>query len=1043
MAKKLIINAIEPREIRAAIVQDDMPLNFFVERSTRRYQKGNIYRARVTSIEPHLQAAFVELEKGQHGFLSLSDVIFPDGGLSLIQGLPEPPLPESVRKEESKKEPEKIKAKESEPKPQKAEETSEQSAESFFDDTPEFPLIEGPKPPKTTLSDVAGNWLLDIDAGESHNPIIEIERTPEELEAEAKEAELAKAEAEVDAETKESEQADADTKEPEQADADTKEPEQADAETKEPEQADAETKEPEQAKESEQADAETKEPEQAGAENNDVVEADAQTKEREQADAQTKEREQADAENNDVVEADAQAKESEQADAENNDVVEADEQAKEREQADVEGDAETKFFEPADGQPYNIEVTDIESAPVAVEKKSHWGVKSKPKPKVSVAEKITASEEEDPSEESCVDTAIFEIEDDLIDDDEENDIDETKNGHKNDEKSGRDHKKRSFHSGGGGRHGKHKGATLRKRRAPLKIEDVLEIGQYITVQITKEGIGNKAPMVSTFISLAGHYMVLTPGGDRSGVSRQVKTQQERSRLRTFIEESTIPDRCGLIVRTAAENVEQKDLEQDIAGLAKTWSEIQQQYKRMNRSGIIRKEEGLTTRLVRDYYNQDIDEVLIDDPHSYQEIREFFQNGMSEQLERVKLYEGDRPIFYHHNLESSLGDLFRKRVNLPGGGSLIFDQGEAMLVIDINSGTFKEGTDDEDTAFRLNMLACPELARQIKMRDVGGIIMIDFVDMRRISSRNKVERELEKHFKGDKAKINIMSIGALGVLQMSRQRTKDSLRGSLYSTCQHCEGTGLVPSQTHSSMGILREIRGNLKRFSGGVLKVATTSDMAVEILNNYRSELVKMEEEEGLQIVIDIDPALAIGQFKLASKATPQRAALPRSNRTREDFDPNKNDKRNKKKKRRKDFGDEESTPRANGTAEASTKSSISQLEKLEKKFPPVEPLGIIKVPQEQPRSEQKDDAVAQDQHEGQFSEKPQEPSSSLASAEPTTETSANQDESEKNKRAKRLYKGAKGSARNPNLRGKKKTPSKDLKKDESDKNTPPAPEAE
>jgi ribonuclease E len=1059
MAKKLIINAIEPREIRAAIVVDDQPQNFFVERSTRKYQKGNIYRARVTSIEPHLQAAFVELEKGQHGFLSLSDVIFPDGGISLMNGLPEPPMPEIAKKDgdkkhvDSGKQQEKEKPKSALPEGQKEgkkeseSESQDESSFTFFDDTPEHPVPSGPKPPITELSDVAGDFLLNLETPAEHNPIVETERPPEEEpQPEASEASTEEAPDQTCEKEPKTEDAEANATKDHEGDADLDA--KSDSENNGTSQVEAATqnlKIPEPKIEVSESPSE------------------APTQEVEDKKEETKangDKEQASVSEN-------------QPDHEPENSLENSGEFEEQDPG-IETCVDTAIFEMEDNDESEAEQPAHEGQDQAAQEEkveadtSSTNTEENSSPSQSISKNQnqeesgdrgeSAEEAEDKSEDSLVDIDDIDDSDDGAEMD--GDDDGVSDGDGSEQRQIRKAKRDNRHQGRKG--GKHRPATLRRRRPNLRIEDVLQIGQYITVQITKEGIGNKAPMVTTFISLAGHYMVLTPGGDRSGVSRQVRTQQERSRLRTFIEKSEIPERCGLIVRTAAEGVEQKDLELDIQNLSGKWDDIQKQYRRMNRSGIIRKEEDLTTRLVRDYYNQDIDEVWIDDPKSYQDIREFFESGMGDQVDRVKLYEGDRPIFYHHNLESPLGELFRRRVNLPGGGSLIFDQGEAMLVIDINSGTFKEGTDDEDTAFRLNMLACQELARQIQMRDVGGIIMIDFVDMRRISSRNKVERELEKCFKGDKAKINIMSIGALGVLQMSRQRTKDSLRGSLYSSCSHCEGTGLIPSQTHSAMGILREIRGNIKRFNGGTLKVATTSDIAVDILNNYRSELVKMEEEENSQIVIDIDPSLKIGQFKLTSKGQQQRPNNKKNFRSDED----RTERPNKKKKKRKEKIEKE---------QESHVGSTTRLEKLEKKFPS-EPLGIIKAPAaaeaqgDQPKDEQvkeSPDSASQDSKgisteptlkaektNGDASEsnkktvakaqkeEKQDPSTE-PSAKPAIETSSEEDDGAKKKRTKRLYKGAKGSARNPGAKKPKKSKAEDLKKKDSDKTTPPANEAE
>lgn len=829
MSKKLIINAIEAREIRAAILEGKDPINFFVERSQRKFQKGNIYRARVTSIEPHLQAAFVELEKGQHGFLSASDLVLPDGGISLINGLPAPPMPEPPPEpvKEKKKEEPKEKAKSKSKGKGKEDEEKDIPVDPEvieFEDTPEHPLDDKPKPPKTTICDHAGDWLLGGD--DWSTPIAE-ENWPQEAESD-------------------------EGGEPNPENPPASEPVAAEAQATAVIALGDSTSSEEEGKDAEPQDEEQDPPtleEQSSAEN-------------EEPESQSQDSE---APNGDNQEEPNEYESAEGTDAEENE-----------EDAPQEDDGDTKADEGAE-------------------------------------------------------TAIFDLtalEDEIEDDDEEEvDEDDGEGEEESESPEGEAKAKKDPKN----RRGKGGDRSKKKRRVFMKIEDVLEVGQYITVQITKEGIGNKAPMVSTYLSLAGHYMVLTPGGDRSGVSKQVKSTKERARLRKFIENSEIPERCGLIVRTAAEKIPEENLERDIQSLAETWSNLQHAFRRTKRSAPLMKEDTLSTRLVRDYYTQEIDEIWIDEQKTYEEIRTFFEKGMPDQANKVKFYDGDYPIFTKFKVERELSDLFRRRVNLPGGGSLIFDQGEAMLVIDINSGTFKEGDDDEDTAFRLNMLSCKEIARQVQMRDVGGIIMIDFVDMRRYSNRTKVEKELEKCFRGDKARLNVMSIGALGVLQMSRQRTKDSLRGSLYSTCPHCEGTGLVPSVTHSAMGILREIRSNLKRFHGGTLRLNTTAEMAMEIQNSYRSELFLMEKEEDLTIAIGIEEGLGHGEFVLVDKG-PKRRKAKGYNETQEAESPSKKKRKRSKKSelREEDQGE----------------SMTSRLERLEKDFPAEEPLGIVKAPQ-------------------------------------------------------------------------------------------------
>ncbi len=841
MAKQLIINAIEPREVRAAILEDGEPSHFFVERSKRRFQKGNIYRARVTSIEPHLQAAFVELEKGQHGFLGLSDIILPDAGVSLINGLPAPEMP-SNKNEKSSEESSKTGKEENKKETDSSEETIIED-ESFDEIIIEAPK-KGPKPKAIELSPVAGDMLLGLES-DLNSPIQEV--TASETNEETASTE------EVDVKT-ESGEALLNNTTPETTE------ENADTETPEIEI-----------------------PEPATSQGETLLQPEEPEKE-----------------------------------------LPAEEKVTSEEVAS----APTKEAPPAEETTSKDDKTDTEDA--------------------SVDTTIFSVDEVSPEPEMDGETEEVDIPDEI---EESSEKTETENSESESTAPQKENKARFKPRNKGYRKPQYQHS--KRRRPNMKIEDVLEVGQYIVVQITKEGIGNKAPMVSTLLSLAGHYMVLTPGGDRSGVSKQVRVQAERSRLKKFIDDNEIPERCGLIVRTAAEGISEKDLKSDINNLCTMWSDLQKSFKRLNRSGVIKQEEALASRLVRDYYQQDIEEVWVDDKKTYDEIKNVFEKGMSDQLDRLHFFEESTPIFYHHKVEAAIKGLFNRRVPLPGGGSLIFDQNEAMLVIDVNSGTFKDGEDDEDTAFKLNLIACKEVSRQVQMRDVGGIVMIDFVDMRRLSNRSKVEKELEKCFKGDKARINIMHIGALGVLQMSRQRTKDSLRANLYSSCPHCDGTGLVPSKTHSAMSILREIRGNIKRYKGGVLKVKTTADIAIELLNAYKSELSSIEEKEGAQIQIDIDPKLNIGEFSSDHKNLPKRDQNQKSSESTA----------NKKKRRKRGKKKEDETQSENTPAVAPEQDGVSmtnRLEKMEKDFPSDAGLGIIKAPNpngKQPESSSKEEA--------------------------------------------------------------------------------------
>lgn len=400
-------------------------------------------------------------------------------------------------------------------------------------------------------------------------------------------------------------------------------------------------------------------------------------------------------------------------------------------------------------------------------------------------------------------------------------------------------------------------------RGKHRIEDLLKPGKEILVQIIKEGIGKKAPAVTTYLSFAGQYMVLAPGMDRSGVSRQISSSKERTRLKEALEKMTIPPECGVVVRTAAEGVTKKDLNADIRDLKNFWKDLKAAAKKSKTPAALHVEAGLITRIVRDYYQSDFDSIHVDSQAAYDELKEYFEKHLPDGVDKLRHFKGDKTIFNMHGIDQTVRGLYMREVKMAGGGWLTFDQTEAMLTIDVNSGNYKEGNDDEEAATKLNVMAAREVARQVQLRNVGGLIMIDFVDMKKQSNRTKVTKELENAFRDDKAKINILQISRLGVLEMSRQRSGESLKKSMYSNCKHCAGTGMVPSLTFSSLGVLRRIRECVSSYKGNMLKVYTTREVALEVLNQNREILAALEKEHNVEIRILTDETMQEGDCNI------------------------------------------------------------------------------------------------------------------------------------------------------------------------------------
>ncbi len=383
-----------------------------------------------------------------------------------------------------------------------------------------------------------------------------------------------------------------------------------------------------------------------------------------------------------------------------------------------------------------------------------------------------------------------------------------------------------------------------------RIGDLLHRGQEILVQITKEERGTKGAALTTYLSLAGRYMVLMPGSTTRGVSRKAESDAQRKELKKAMASLDLAEGVGYIVRTAALDQTREELERDYRYLIRLFDSIKELEQKSKAPALIYKESNLIIRSIRDYFTTDMDEVLIDDTQVFKEAKDFFQMVMPEQVKLVKLHQERRPIFSRYQIEDQIETLSRNKVSLPSGGSIVIDPTEALVAIDVNSGKMASEKGVEATATKTNLEAAEEVGRQLRLRDLGGLIVIDFIDMRDRKNNRLVENQVKKSLENDKARVNVGRISKFGLLEMSRQRIKATLTQGSHLPCPHCNGTGELKSPETQAVALLRKIHASAAKGQVSRVEAQLPLEVAAYLLNNNREELVEMERRYQLQIHI-------------------------------------------------------------------------------------------------------------------------------------------------------------------------------------------------
>jgi len=399
------------------------------------------------------------------------------------------------------------------------------------------------------------------------------------------------------------------------------------------------------------------------------------------------------------------------------------------------------------------------------------------------------------------------------------------------------------------------------------IRDVVREGQEIIVQVSKDPIGTKGARCTSHISLPGRYVVYMPTVDHIGVSKRIGSEKERARLRETIE-SMKPPTGGLIVRTVAEGLTKKQLKQDVGYLVRLWGEIAKKREGAKSPSLLASELDLVLKTARDLFTDEVEQMVIDDKTQYERLRHFVEMFMPERLKDIVYYSGDEPIFDAYGIEDEIGRALSRKVPLPSGGHLIIDQAEALTAIDVNTGRFvgKGSKDMEETILKTNLEAVHEIAYQLRFRNIGGLIILDLIDMERHGNREKVRRALEDLLQKDKAKTTLNRISDLGLIEMTRKRTRESLGRLLHEPCFYCDGTGQLQSKETIAYEILREIRRRRNDLPGYTIVVHAHPAVADLLQGAERAAVADVENRFMRKITVIPRTEYHLEQFDLAGK---------------------------------------------------------------------------------------------------------------------------------------------------------------------------------
>lgn len=417
--------------------------------------------------------------------------------------------------------------------------------------------------------------------------------------------------------------------------------------------------------------------------------------------------------------------------------------------------------------------------------------------------------------------------------------------------------------------------TKRRDRPRITNKDIPRIyppGSEIIVQVTKGPIGTKGPRVTTNLTLPGRYLILLPNSDQSGISRKIEEPEERQRLKKILREINIPDGMGVIMRTAGERQQKRYFILDLALLMDQWKEIQQKIKTQPPASCVFQEPDLIERTVRDFLTEDVARIVVDSVHAYDRMREMISRVSTRAANKVKLYNEHRPIFDHFNISRQLENAFSRQVHLKSGGYIVIDETEALVAIDVNTGRHKGSRDQESTILRVNQEAADEICRQLRLRNMGGLIVLDFIDMKSRRDQQLVYQRIKEGLRRDKAKTHILPISQLGLMEMTRQRHSESVRSAVYDDCPYCKGRGKVKSAITMSVEIQRKLNEILKKRSRDESDFQLRIAVHPTVLERLRTEdeklIIEMEKRYFGKLSFRPEPTFHAEQFKIVNVAT-------------------------------------------------------------------------------------------------------------------------------------------------------------------------------
>ncbi len=417
----------------------------------------------------------------------------------------------------------------------------------------------------------------------------------------------------------------------------------------------------------------------------------------------------------------------------------------------------------------------------------------------------------------------------------------------------------------------------RHRPRQYKIQEVIKRRQVLLVQVVKEERGTKGAALTTYLSLAGRYSVLMPNTSRGGgISRKITSVADRKRLKQVAQDLEVPEGMGVILRTAGASRTKAEVKRDFEYLLRLWETVRELTLKSTAPTLVYEEGSLIKRSIRDLYNKDIDEILVAGDDGYREAKDFMRMLMPSHAKNVQPYKDNSPLFARHSVEPQLDAMFSPQVTLKSGGYLVINQTEALVSIDVNSGRSTREHNIEDTAHQTNLEASDEVARQLRLRDLAGLIVIDFIDMEEKRNNRSVERRLKEALKNDRARIQVGRISHFGLMEMSRQRIRTGVVESTTEVCPHCQGTGHVRSPSSVALHVLRSLEDTLLKGATHNLSVRTRTPVALYILNQKRTHLMELEQRFGLSVTISADDTvLGGGHFVLERGSLVQPRLAP------------------------------------------------------------------------------------------------------------------------------------------------------------------------